>query len=89
MHASTHSLELDPAVTWRLVGIRKTAPCRETPRVVEPVDLGATGETAITVPSAEPDRRRPEIGDALELGCFVTTLAAIWLLQLGMFALLA
>ena len=89
MQASTHTLKLDPTVTWRLVGIRKAAPYRETPKVMEPVDLGATSEPAVTVPSAQPDRRRSEIADALEFGCFVTTLAAIGLLQLGAFALLA
>lgn len=90
MHASTHTFNLDPAATWRPVGTRKTvAPRPEPSAIVWPVDIGATGEPAITVPSAEADRRRPKIGDALELGCFVATLVAIGFLQLGMFALLA
>jgi hypothetical protein len=89
MQASTHTLKLDPTPTWRLVGLRKTSPCRQTLPVVEPIGFGAPGEPAITVPDAQPERRRPEIADALELGCFVTTLAAIGLLQLGVFALLA
>ncbi len=90
MHASTHTLDLDPAVNWGLVGARKSAALRpEPPAIARTVDIDAVGEPSITVPSAERDPGRPQIADLLELGCFVTTLAAIWLLQLGMFALLA
>ena len=90
MHASTHTFNLNPATTWRPVGTRKTvAPRPEPSAIVWPVDIGAAGEPAITVSDAKPDRGRTRIGDALELGCFVTALAAIGLLQLGLFALLA
>jgi len=90
MHASTHTFNLDPAATWRPLGTRKTvAPRSEAPAIVGSVDIDAAGEPAITVADAERDRRRSRIGDALELGCFVTTLTAIGLLQLGVFALLA
>ena len=90
MHASTHAFNLDPTATWRPLGTRKTvAPRSEVPTIVWPVDIDAAGEPAITASDAERDRRCSRIGDALELGCFVTTLTAIGLLQLGVFALLA
>ena len=90
MNVSTHTLELDPAVMWRLVGTHpKVAPRPSTPAISWPAGCGAMDEPATAVAGAEPERRRPAIGDALEFGCVVTTLAAIWLLQLGLFANLA
>jgi hypothetical protein len=89
MNALTHTLDLDPAVAWRLVGTPKSIALHpEPPAIARAADIGTAGERAITAPNAERDPRRPQIGDVVELGCFVAALAGIWLMQLGVFALL-
>ncbi len=89
MNASTHTLELDPAVTWRPVGTRGTVARRPEPAVVGTQDPASACARAAAVPRAKPDRFALGGRDAMELGCFLATLAAIGSLQLGLLALLA
>lgn len=83
---STHNLELDPAVTWRLVGIRRDSTLRrEAPPVVPAVESSADRMPALDVRAdARPHREwiGPGVGDAIEFAMFALTLAAIGYLQL-------
>lgn len=90
MNTSMHTLELDPAVTWRLVGTRR-AVARRPGRAAAAIsqDTGAAREPAAEVPRVMDDRIPLDGRDAVELGCFLATLAAIGVLQGGLLALLA
>ena len=85
--ASTHTLELDPAVTWRLVGVRReVALRREAPAVIvpaaEPAIDPAPAHDARGATRARREWGRPGAGATLEFAMFAATLAAIGLLQL-------
>ena len=90
MNTSTHTLKLDPAVAWRLVGTRRAIARRPGPAAaVVAQDPASAREPAAEVPRVMDDRISLDGRDAVELGCFLATLAAIGVLQGGLLALLA
>ena len=84
--ASTHTLELDPAVTWRLVGVRReVALRREAPAVVPVIEPPLDRMPASDMRAGAHPRRewiRPGVSDTIEFAMFAATLAAIGLLHL-------
>ena len=83
---STHTLELDPAVAWRLVGVRREVALRReapvtVPAIESPPDRTPSPE-ARAVARRHREWIRPGSGDAFEFAMFAATLAAIGLLQL-------
>ncbi len=88
MFASTHRLELDPAVSWRLVGIPKAR--RQASTVVgDPENVFdrecATGDGIVS--RSYETRIQPGLGDAMEFALFALTLAAIGRLHVELLAL--
>jgi len=90
MNTSTHTLELDSAVAWRLFG-RRDAVARRDAAAAAAIsqELGALREPARDRVPAMRERIPLDGRDAMELGCFIATLAAIGTLQFGLLALLA
>jgi len=83
---STHTLELDPTVSWRLVGVRrKVALRREAPVVVPAIESPPDRMPAAEARAGARRRREwvhPGFGDTFEFAMFAATLAAIGLLEL-------
>ena len=81
MRISTHTLDLDPAVDWHLVGIPKAR--WYAPAVVGRIDTLLEHERATNERAVSQSRRaqiRPTFGDAVEFALLAVTLAAIgWL----------
>ena len=89
MPASTHTLDLDPAVHWRLVGIPEAR--RQGPAVVGNSENLLDRECATDdgiVSRTFQTRIRPNLGDAMDFALFVVTLAMIGCLQFELLALL-
>jgi hypothetical protein len=84
--ASSHTLDLDPTVTWRLVGTRRrVARRREAPLVAPVVESPPDRITELEARAVDRRRRewiRPGIGAAFEFAMFAATLAAIGVLEL-------
>ena len=78
MQSRTTTFDGDAALLWQPVRVRKT---RKT-RVVR-LEIPIAPAVA-----PHPGGIRPEIGDALELVLFITTLGATGLLHLGVLALM-
>ena len=84
--ASTHTLEFDPAVNWRLVGVRREVVLRrEAPAVAPAVESPPDRAPALDMRAGARRRKewiRPGFGDTIEFALFAVTLAAIGCLQL-------
>ena len=90
MLASTHTLDLDPAVHWRLVGIPRAD--RQGPTVVGNIEKNLLDRECATddgiVSRTFQARIRPNLGDAMDFALFAVTLAMIGCLQFELLALL-
>lgn len=88
MRTSTHTLDLDPAVDWRLEVIPNAR--RKAPAVVGGIEIllyreRATDERAVS--RSRQARIRPGPGDAMEFALFTGTLAVIGWLHFELLAL--
>jgi hypothetical protein len=89
MPASTHTLDPDPALAWRLVGIPKAH--RQAPAVVGDMEAVPDRVQAPDERAVFPSRQawiRPSFGDAMEFALLAVTLAAIGWLHFELLALL-